>query len=158
MLSFLILIRGTPRAFRAPAFRRFRAAGHLDALPVNERIGDLAPRFVEIAPGSFAGDPEPFCRFLLFKAFEINEPDQLDLVGLERDALTLFFRAAAGFVTAGFRRTVDSAPEPRPSPAGTRYLPIAVAGQLLLLTNHYGMLNDLTFAWNFQNPIPDTAL
>jgi hypothetical protein len=70
------------RAFRAPAFSSFGAAGHLNAFPVDQCIGDLAPGFMQVAPRSFARDPEFFCCLFLFEPFEIDKPDQLDLIGL----------------------------------------------------------------------------
>lgn len=156
--SFLILSCVILRAFRAPAFRNFRAAGHLDSFAVDECIGNLASCLVQVAPCGLAGDPEFFCRLFLFEPFEIDEPYQLDLIGLQRDTLS-FFRVAAGFVAAGFRAAGYGAPEPWPSPAGAWYLIITVAGQLLLLTDHYKISYDLTFAQGvLKKGIPDTFL
>jgi hypothetical protein len=137
-------------ALRASSFCSFCAAGHLDTLAVDERIGDLAPGLMQVAPRGLAGDPEFLCRLFLFKAFKVDEPDKLDFVGLEWDPLAPFFRATAGFVTSGFWRAVDSSPEARSSPSWARDLPVAVARQLLLLPFQYKILNDLTFAWNLQ--------
>jgi hypothetical protein len=69
--------------FGAPAFRCFGAACHLDTFPVDKCIGNFAPGFMKIPPGSFARDPEFLCRFFLFKAFQIDEPYQFDLIRLE---------------------------------------------------------------------------
>ena len=73
---------------------------------------------MEIAPRGLARDSEFFCRIFLFEPFEIDEPYQLDLIGLQRNAMTFFLRTAAGLVTAGFRATSDSAPQSWPSPSG----------------------------------------
>jgi hypothetical protein len=106
-------------AFRAPAFCRFLAAGHLDPFSIHQCIGNLAPGLMEIAPRGFAGYPEVLGSLFLFEPFKVNEPDQFDLIGVQRDALAFLFRAAAGLVTTGFRVTGDGTPKPRPSPAGT---------------------------------------
>jgi hypothetical protein len=97
----LLPVSSILRAFRAPAFRCFCATGHLDSFPVNECIGNFPAGFVQVAPRGLAGDPEFFCRLFLFKSFEIDEPYQFDLIGLERDSLPLL-RVAAGFVAATF--------------------------------------------------------
>ncbi len=110
-----MLILGILRAFRTPALCGLGAAGHLDPFPVDERIGNFSPSLVEIAPSGLAGDAQFFCRLFLFETFEIDEPDQLDLIGLKRDPLVLRLRTAAGLVTTGLRGTGNSAPEPGPS-------------------------------------------
>ena len=62
----LFLISSVPRAFRAPAFSSFCAAGHFDPFPVDECIGNFPAGFVEIAPRGLTRDPEFFCCFFLF--------------------------------------------------------------------------------------------
>jgi hypothetical protein len=115
---FLRMIGSVPRALRASSFCCFRAAGHLDPFPVDKSIGNLPSGFVQVAPRGLAGYPEFFCRLFLFEPFEIDEPDQLDLVRQERYSLS-FFRVATGFIAAGFRAAGYGAPEPWSSPAGT---------------------------------------
>jgi hypothetical protein len=99
--SFLIPARVILWALRAPAFRSFCAAGHFDTLPIDECISNLFAGFMEIAPCGLTRDTEFLCRLFLFEPFEVDEPDQLDLLGLERDPLPFQFRAAAGLVAAG---------------------------------------------------------
>jgi hypothetical protein len=66
-------------AFRAPAFRRFTAPGHLDTLAMYQGIGNLFPGFVQVAPCRLAGDSQ-FCGcFFLLEPFKINETNQLNL-------------------------------------------------------------------------------
>jgi hypothetical protein len=99
---FLFPAFKVPGTLRAPAFCSFRAAGHLDTLAVDERIGNFPAGFVQVAPRGLARDPKSFRRLFLFKSFEVDEPYQFDLIRLQRDPLSLFLRAAAGLVTAGF--------------------------------------------------------
>jgi len=84
-------------AFRAPAFGSFCATSHLDTFAIHERIGDLVPCLVKIAPRGFPGDPEFLGSLFLLESFEIDETDQLNLVRLERNSLALFC-AATRFV------------------------------------------------------------
>jgi hypothetical protein len=77
-----VLVSSVPGALRAPAFRCFYAAGHLDTLAVDECIGNFPPGFVEIAPCGLARDPEFFRCLFLFQPFEVDEPDQLNLIGV----------------------------------------------------------------------------
>jgi hypothetical protein len=114
----LSMIGGVPRALRAPAFCRSRAAGYLNPFPVDKSIGNLPTGFMQVAPRGLAGYSEFFCRFFLLEPFEVDEPDQLDLVWLERYSLS-FHRIATGFIAAGFRAAGYGAPEPWSSPAGT---------------------------------------
>jgi hypothetical protein len=102
-MVLFVLVRSVTGTFRASAFSSFCAAGHLDAFSINQCIGNLAPGFMEVAPRGLAGNAEFFCRLFLFEPCEIDEPYQLDLIGLERDSLSLLLGTAAGFVTAGFR-------------------------------------------------------
>lgn len=73
----------SPGALRAPTFRRFLASCHLYPLTIYKSIGDLAPGLVQVPPRCLPGNPESLCRLFLFKPFQINEPDQLDLIGLQ---------------------------------------------------------------------------
>ena len=75
--------RNLPGALRAPAFRRFCAAGHFDTFSIDECVSDLAPGFVQVPPCGLAGDAEFLCRFFLFKAFEIDKTDQFNLLRFE---------------------------------------------------------------------------
>jgi len=87
-------------ALRALAVRCFLATGHFDCFPVHQCIGNLAAGFVQVAPCSFARDPEFFCGFFLFKPFQIDKPYKFDLLGLQRDTCAFLFRIAAGLVAA----------------------------------------------------------
>lgn len=78
--SFLIM---SCVIFRAPAFRRFRAAGHLDTFAVDKSISNFSPGFVQVAPRGLAGDPEFFCCLFLSETFNIDEPNRFDLIGLQ---------------------------------------------------------------------------
>jgi hypothetical protein len=86
------------RAFRASAFRCFCTAGHLDPFSVDQSIGDLAPGFVEIAPSGLAGDPEFLGSFFLFEPFEIDEPYQFDLIGLQGNASSFLLGTTAWLI------------------------------------------------------------
>jgi hypothetical protein len=103
-------------ALRALPVRSFLATSHLDTLSVDKRIGNLAAGFMQVAPCSFARDPEFFCGFFLFKSFQIDKPYQFDLLGLERDTCAFLFRTAAGLVAAGFSGSFNDAPDAGPSP------------------------------------------
>ena len=72
-----------PRAFRAAPFSGLGTAGHLDPFAVDKSIGNFAPGLMEIAPCGLPGNPQFYGSFLLFKSFEIDQADQLDLLGLE---------------------------------------------------------------------------
>jgi hypothetical protein len=113
--TFPTIISG---ALRAPAFGCFCAASHLDSLSVDKGICYLAPGIMQVPPCGFAGDPQSFCRLFLFKAFEIDETDQFNLLRFERDAFVLFTKVAAGFVTSGLPGSFNNTPDARPSPPG----------------------------------------
>jgi hypothetical protein len=70
-------------AFRAPAFGCFRATGHFDSFPVDQRICDLAPGFVKVPPRGLAGDSQSLGSLFLFQAFEIDKANQLNLLRFE---------------------------------------------------------------------------
>jgi hypothetical protein len=64
---------------------RFQSASlHIDVFPVNQRVGHFAPCFMEISPGSAAGDSQGCRGCFLFKPFQIDQPEQLDLLRKER--------------------------------------------------------------------------
>jgi hypothetical protein len=119
--AFLVVISVNPRAFRASPLSSLCAAGHVDTLAVDECICDLAPGFMQVAPRGLARDSHPLCRLFLFQTFEIDEPYQFNLIGLQRDALARCIGKTTGFVTAGFRAAGYGAPEPWSSPAGTLF-------------------------------------
>jgi hypothetical protein len=103
---------------------------------------------MEIAPRGLARDPEFFCCLFLFQTFQIDEPYQLDLIGLEQDSLPFILRAAAGLVTTGFRGSGYSAPEPWPSPAGT------LMHLIVFIRWHY-LLLFIVCIWNSITCLPD---
>jgi hypothetical protein len=72
-----------PKALRAPAFGCFCAASHLDSLSIDKGICYLAPGIMQVSPCGFAGDPQSLCRLFLFKSFEVDKPDQFNLLRLE---------------------------------------------------------------------------
>jgi hypothetical protein len=72
-----------PKALRAPAFGCFCAASHLDSLSVDKGICYLAPGIVQVSPCGFAGDSQSLCRLFLFKSFEVDKPDQFNLLRFE---------------------------------------------------------------------------
>ena len=76
------LTRNLPEAIRAPAFGCSCTAAPLDPFPVDQC--NLAPGIMQIPPCGFAGYPQSLCRLFLFKSFEVDKPDQLDLISLER--------------------------------------------------------------------------
>jgi hypothetical protein len=79
----LVFVSSVTVTLRAPAFRCFCASGHLDAFPIDQRIGNLASGFMQVAPCGLAGDSEFLSRLFLFEPFEIDEPYQFDLIGLQ---------------------------------------------------------------------------
>jgi hypothetical protein len=107
-------------ALRAPAFSSFGTASHLDSLSVDKGICYLAPGIMQVPPCGFAGDSQSLCRLFLFKPFEVDKPDQFNLLRFERDAFVLFTQAAAGLVTTRFPGSFNNTPDARPSPPGAR--------------------------------------
>jgi hypothetical protein len=85
-------------ALRALPFRRFLAAGDLDALAVHQRIGYFPAGFVKVPPSGLAGDTESGGCFFLFEPFKVNESYEFQLIGTQRDALAVVIRATAGLV------------------------------------------------------------
>lgn len=106
-----------PQAFRAPAFGGFRAAGHIDALSIDERIGYLPVGLMQIPPCCLAGDSLPLCSCLLLKAFQVYKAEQFDVIRREGNALTRLF-PAGGLVTPAVGISRDRAAQAGPSPPG----------------------------------------
>jgi hypothetical protein len=74
---------------------------------------------MKVAPSGLPRDPETFGSCLLIEPLKIDEPQQLDLFGLEKYPFRLVPGAAAGCIAPGFRCFVNDTPQARPSPAGT---------------------------------------
>jgi hypothetical protein len=77
------LARNLPGALRASPFSRFCAAGHFNPFPVDQSVSDLAPGIMEIPPCGLTGNPQSLGSLFLFKAFEIDETDQFNLLRFE---------------------------------------------------------------------------
>lgn len=111
-----LLFRIALRASGAALFSSHHAAGHGDAFPISQCIGNPAAGFVEVPPCGPARDPGPFGSRFLFEVLGIDEPDELDRPGIDRDSLDGIF-AAAGHVAAEVRSTGNGTAYAGPSPA-----------------------------------------
>ena len=85
-------------ALRALTFRRFLAARDLNTLAVHQCINNFPAGFMEIPPRGLAGDTESGSCFFLFESFKVNESQEFQFVGTQRDALAVLIRATAGLV------------------------------------------------------------
>jgi hypothetical protein len=76
---------GVALIFRAALLPLAAAPGDPDHLPVHQGVGDLPPRFMEVAPEGLSGDPKGAGGRFLFEPRKIDEPEGLDLLGKEVD-------------------------------------------------------------------------
>jgi hypothetical protein len=96
---------------------------HLEDLSMDQGISDLSPGCMEIPPGSLPGDSEVNGSLFLFEAIEINEPENLYLVGLEGDDLLPLREATLGSITPREVSKANMPADAGPAPASNLLLP-----------------------------------
>jgi hypothetical protein len=130
------IIQETPRAWaavphwafltvpsRAVSFPPPWTLRHLEDLSMDQGISDLSPGCMEIPPGGLPRDSEVNGSLLLFKAVEINEPENLYLIGLEGDGLLPLRKATLGSITPREVSRANMPADAGPAPASNLLLP-----------------------------------